>query len=250
MESIDERTSLRTPFKLLPGFIGGKARWTRHLKAFDGKQMVEPFAGSAAISFALAAPRPIWCEIDPVLARILEQFPDQIVPEVFTLNDYYNCRSRTDWWRYAYCLSRMSFAGVFRHTPAGFTVPPDKRLAEVRLRPAFERSLARWKELEPRVHCRSWVDLEPEAYLDRVVIVDPPFKGSKTAYNHVDDYRQLWDSVQKIRDLAEAVVCFEYADVLARLFPGQPLITRISRPNGKKAVRAEGMVIFRRGEAA
>lgn len=234
--------------KILPGFIGGKTRWVPKLEHFRGKYMVEPFAGSAAISFELAGGAH-WNEIDPVLVEILRHFDEQVVPDVFTLADYYTYRQSPDWYRHAFCLQKMAFAGIFRHTRGkGFNVPPDKRISEVRLRPAYEEALARWRELLPVVTCGDWLKVPLSMYRGAVVVLDPPFKGSHTPYNHVQDYREYWQAVDRIAEVAETVIAFEYADVLERFYPGKHVVSRLSRPNGKLQARPEGMIILGEGE--
>lgn len=231
--------------KILPSYLGGKGRWVSRLSQFKGKRMVEPFAGSAAISFALAGPDPLWNEIDSVLVHILSHFDQQEVPEVFTLADYYEKRKRSDWWKWSFCLQRFAYAGIFRHKmDGGFNVPPDKRIEAVMLRSAYEEALAHWRELRPRVTCGDWTKVPVQEYVDAVVILDPPFKNSHVPYCHVEDYRVFWNAVDKIVEVAEAVVVFEYADVLERFYPGKEIVSRLSRPNGKKQARLEGMVIL------
>jgi site-specific DNA-adenine methylase len=229
--------------KTLPTFCGGKARWTKHLSQFKGKKMVEPFAGSAAISFALAS-EALWNELDPALVLILSRFDEQIVPDVFTQADYYTVRAQPDWWKHAFCLQKMSFGGLFRHSKGKFNVPPDKRINEVHLRPQYEEALARWKELKPHVTQGDWANVPPAEYADAVVILDPPFKNSHTPYNNVENYRVYWQAVDKIVDIAETVIAFEYEDVLERFYPDHELVTRVSRFSGKHPARTEAMVVL------
>jgi hypothetical protein len=232
--------------KVFPCYTGGKARWVSRLaERFAGRRFVEPFAGSAAISFALGESA-WWNDLDPALTTVLARFPEQEVPDVFTLADYAEAARRPDWWRFAFCLSRMAFAGLFRYSRNGFNVSPDRRIPELRLRPEYEAALSRWNALDPVVTCGEWTRVPDEVYRDAVVVLDPPFQGSHTPYNRVADYAAFWRRAEELPAVAEAVIVFGYAEDLAGRFPGREIATRKMRPNGKRAGQVEGMVVLER----
>src|SRR5690606_33930770 len=125
---------------------------------------------------------------------------------VFTREDFYEFRSRDDWWRYAYCLQSIAFSGVFRYSDkGGYNVPAkggpnrnDNKTNEWRLRPDYNAALTRWHNLAPEVRNTSYLDISIDDIRttlgdDAVVIFDPPYEGSQAAYNTPFDYDAYWD---------------------------------------------------------
>lgn len=229
--------------RLLPCYIGSKARWIPSLERFRGARIVEPFAGSAAVSFELAG-EALWNEADPVLAYVLDRFDLQEVPDRFTMEDYARVRGRADWWRWTWCLQKLAFASVFRYGPRGFNVPPDRRRGEVSAREEYEAALRRWRELRPYVTCDDWAALPWDWYRGAIVVWDPPFEGSKTAYNRAVDYGRYWRAVYAASLVAEASVVFDYEETLRVRLPDAQVLTRKMRPNAKYAGRIEAMAVM------
>jgi hypothetical protein len=108
--------------KFFPSFVGSKAQWIKHEKLREAtglreNHIVELFCGSAVISASLAKSS-LLVDIDPIICKVLTRFDEQIVPEVFTVEDYFEKREAENWWQYTYCLQKMSFSGVFRYNAA------------------------------------------------------------------------------------------------------------------------------------
>lgn len=190
--------------RFLPSYVGSKRAWVDRLSPdLKGRPIAELFCGSATLSANLATTA-LLVDLDPMVHRILSRFDEQIVPETFTRADYYRLRDAEDWWRYAFCLTSISFSGVFRYTENGFNVPAkggadDKAnpVNQWHLRPTYESALARWHDLAPAVLHESYLDVTGdriEAILgpDAVVVLDPPYEGSQAAYNTTFDYDAYW----------------------------------------------------------
>lgn len=226
-------------------YIGNKARWAPRLERFRGERFVEPFAGSAALSFELAGAA-FWNERDPCLAWILSSYDQQEVPEVFTVADYDSVRYRPDWWRWSFCLQKLAFASEFRHGSANFAVPPDRRRPPRRFRWEYEENLARWRELAPEVRCGDWADVSWERYKGAVVVFDPPYGGSVVAYGHSKpmDVERYWRTVDAVSCLAKATLVFDFEATLRDRFPGVELQTRAMRPVGDRAKNVEAMAVL------
>lgn len=173
--------------------------WVEHLRPyFEGRPIVELFAGSAVLSANLAS-KALIVDYDEIVVRVLKNFDQQIVPEEFSREDYYKYRSVENWWQYLYCLQSMSFSGVFRYSKNGYNVPakggedPSKNKVNVFYnRPSYERALERWRELAPDVRHCSYIDITDEEIAalgdDVLVILDPPYgdgeeQKSQAAYN-------------------------------------------------------------------
>lgn len=254
-------TTSAEPLRLLPSYAGSKSHWIHRLDHLRGRNIVELFAGTGSISMNYAR-NALLVELDPQLARILKHYDELIVPEVFTRQDYYDVRGRKDWWRYAYGLSAMAFSGLFRYSDRGFNathkgggpgtsagpVKPgtSPRHEAMRLRPEFERALARWTELRPLVLNDSYANIGFPTITsvghDPVVILDPPYEGTKTPYNDKHggfDYTAYW---KRARQLAEHfdVIIFDTAGNLERA--GYEVHgTRTMKMNGARAAEAEAV---------
>jgi site-specific DNA-adenine methylase len=204
--------------RFMPSYVGSKRAWVDRLDAdLRGRPIAELFCGSATLSANLAS-KALLVDLDPMVYRILSRFEDQVVPEVFTRADYYRLRGEPDWWRYAYCLQSVSFSGVFRYSDAGFNVPakggadPEvNKVNQWRLRPAYEAALTRWRDLAPVILNDSYYNvtgdiIEDILGPDAVVVLDPPYEGSKAAYNVAFDYDAYWERVAQLRDRFTTVV--------------------------------------------
>jgi site-specific DNA-adenine methylase len=240
-----------TATRFLPTYVGSKLHWLERLEPLRGRPIVELFAGSSVISANLASTS-LLVDLDPVIARILVRFDEQIVPNVFTTEDYYRVRSSTDWWRYAYCLQSMSFSGVFRYSKNGFNAPAKggrEGALERSLRPQYEAALVRWQDLKPDVRCTSYLDITDADITamgeDVVVVLDPPYASSKAAYNVKSfDYDRYWGRVEELA-AKFSVVLFDREDNLKDA--GYPAIgTRHMRVNGARAGSNEAMSLLLR----
>ena len=231
--------------KFLPSYVGSKAMWVKELQEFRGKDFVEPFCGSAVLSANLAGST-IINDLDDYVYKILRKFDELIVPEVFTQADYLKYRSQSDWWKYIYCLQKMSFSGVFRYSDKGYNVPVKPEVKEVRLREEYEAALARWKSLKPTVTHTSYIQLV-DKLKGKVVVLDPPYEGSKASYNSYFQYGQYWEYVEQVKSLAETVIIFDSAGNLeshgVKVFD-----TRKMRVNGGQAGDVEGVGIYQHGK--
>ena len=243
------------PLRFLPSYNGSKSRWVRRLEHLRGRNIVELFAGTASISANLAD-RALLVEADPIVARILTRFDELVVPEVFTRDDYYDVRGRDDWWRYAYGLSAMAFSGLFRYSDAGFNAThkgggPGKpgtspRHNAMRLRPDYERSLARWRELAPTVLHTSYqnVTLDQIAAVGErpVVILDPPYEGSKTPYNDkhgVLDYPAYWERARELAARFDVIIFDTAANLICAGYPvhgTRSMVMNAAKPSQTEAI--------------
>jgi site-specific DNA-adenine methylase len=248
-------TPSHEPVRLLPSYAGSKSHWIHRLEHLRGRTIVELFAGTGSIAMNYADTA-LLVELDPMLARIIGRYDELVVPDVFTRDDYYAVRVRHDWWRHAYGLSAMAFSGLFRYSDRGFNAThkgggPGKRGTSPRheamaLRPEYERALTRWQELAPTVVNASYADITDEqiaaAGENPLVILDPPYEGTKTPYNDKNggfDYDAYW---VRARELARTfdVIVFDTAGNLARA--GYPVHgTRTMKMNGARAAEAEAV---------
>jgi len=237
--------------KFLPAYVGGKHYWVERLSRYQNTDIIELFCGSAVLSANLAKTA-ILNDKDPVIFHLLSHFDQLVVPEVFTNKDYFEARSQPDWWRYLFCLQKMSFSGVFRYSKNGYNVPVRKNPTEVRIQPDYLAALERWKQLKPSVCNLDYVDLPFSALKDRVIISDPPFQDSQAAYNTKSfDYALYWKKMQSLVDKAEqnkiqALVLFDRRSNLEK--QGIPIIEiRKMRVNGKHDGGEEAIAIYEQG---
>lgn len=225
--------------KFLPSYVGSKAYWVKHLQRFSGRPFVEFFAGSAVLSANLASQATL-IDIDPYVTKILADFDHLIVPETFTPEDYFRCRALPDWWKYAYCLQRMSFSGVFRYSKNGFNVPI-KTKTPIHVREEYERSLQRWVELNPVVIHGSYIKASPTLLPNSVLVFDPPYQTSQASYNDKGfNYKEYWEFVHRHIDEGYTTVIFDLVENL----PKAPVMTRKMRVNGARQGNVEGMCIY------
>lgn len=247
--------STTEPLRLLPSYAGSKSHWIHRLEHLRGRNIVELFAGTGSIALNYAS-NALLVELDPQLARILKHYDELIVPEVFTRQDYYDVRGREDWWRYAYGLSAMAFSGLFRYSDRGFNAThkgggPGKpgtspRHEAMQLRPEYERALARWTELRPAVINTSYAQIGFPTIAsvgeDPIVILDPPYEGTKTPYNDKHggfDYDAYWARARKLAEHFDVII-FDTAGNLERA--GYPVHgTRTMKMNGARAAEAEAV---------
>ena len=231
-------------FSFLPSYVGSKKHWVKSLAPIKGSRLVEPFAGSAILSANLGASA-ILNDLDPMIFRILSQYDKQIVPDVFSKTDYFSVRSSRDWWRYAYCLQKMSFSGVFRYSKNGYNVPP-KPIWEIKVREEFETNLARWKKLAPVVLNKSFSELDTNLFRDAVVILDPPYLGSSASYNSTWNGEKYLDFVNTCMGAASSVVIFDKRENLSR-WGFKEASSRSMCVNGKYATATESVAVFHNG---
>jgi hypothetical protein len=182
-----------------------------------------------------------------MLALALRRFDEQIVPEVFTEEDYFRVRGEPDWWRYLYCLQRMSFSGVFRYSKNGYNVPAKKGIESISVQKEYNLALERWRTLNPVVFNTNYANIGHYAADGRVVILDPPYEGSQASYNAEFSYGAYWNFVDSLKHRAKAIVIF---DRLVNLESRGivPLATRSMRVTGHYDGDVEAIGIYRSGD--
>jgi site-specific DNA-adenine methylase len=235
-------------YKFIPSYVGSKKYWISYLEKYKGENFVELFAGSAILSANLAKSS-ILFDIDPKVCQILFEFDKQIVPEIFTQEDYFLNRPKEDWWRYAYCFQKMSFSGVFRYSKNGYNVPIKKNIKEIRVKNEYLVDLNRWKELKPEVVNANYFEIDPLKLENKILVLDPPYQGSQASYNSGNnfDYDKYWDFVFKTKDIVKTLIIFDRKSNLeSKAIP--VLALRKMRVNGARDGDLEGIGIFENGE--
>lgn len=244
--------------KFLPSYVGSKRFWLPALRHLTGRPFVELFAGSAVLSANLASTA-LLVDLDPVVCHVLSNFDEQKVPEVFTRADYYRVRFGTDWRNYLFCLQGMSYSGVFRYSDRGFNVPAKggqyptaPSVDEIRVRPAYLSALARWRALGATVRHGSYAEVTDAQIAalgtDVVVVLDPPYQGSRAAYNKPEansiDYERYWSRVADLSSRFDLVLFDRESNLLQRGYP--ITATRKMRVNGARAGDIEAMSLVPR----
>lgn len=230
--------------KFLPSYVGSKAYWVERLRNYQGQDFVEVFSGSSVLSANLAKSA-ILNDLDPIVYKIFSNYEKLIVPAEFTIDDYFRTRKLTDWWKHVYCLQKMSFSGVFRYSKNGFNVPPKgnfKENGKITVLEEFKKAKKRFKELNPTVLNLSYDKIPFEHFEGKVVIFDPPYEGSKAAYNKEFDYDSYWKFVKKVSKVAKTVIIFDAQRNIEKA-GYKVLETRQMRVNGARAGDIEAMAI-------
>lgn len=223
--------------KFLKSYVGSKAYYVKQLDIFKGRNFVEFFCGSAVLSANLAKSCQL-NDLDSYVYKILNEFDRQIVPEIFTKEDYFKVRGQEDWWKYAFCLQSMSFSGVFRYSKNGFNVPI-KPIKSVDLSQEYAESLKKWMELQPKVSNLSYIDVKIDLE-NPILVFDPPYESSQASYNKSFDYEIYWNFVGKCLDRRETVLIFDSENNM----PLPAYSQRKMRVNGAKSGSNESMFIF------
>ena len=231
--------------KFLPSYVGSKACWTGKLERYRGRDFVEFFAGSAAISATLAG-RAWLNDSDPFLHRYFRQYRDQPVLETFTDSDYFAKRSRPDWYKFTYYLQKMSFSGTYRHNRNGLynaSIKESYKSKAVHLKDDVERSIERFEALNPSLYNLDYSDVPIPENPD-VAVLDPPYASKQAAYNSPGfDYERYWDFVHKCIAVFRVVIMFDW-DVNMRGRGFSNYDTRKMRVNGKHKGALEAMCII------
>ncbi len=230
--------------KFLPSYVGSKAYWVSRLKQYKGRDFVEFFAGSAVISANLAN-RAVLNDLDPFLHRYFREYESQPIVETFTDRDYFAKRSQGDWYRHLYYLQKMSFSGLYRWSRNGYNVPikQDYKPGAVHLKDEVERSIERFKALNPSLHNLDYSDVPIPENPD-VAVLDPPYESKQAPYNTADfDYKQYWKFVRRCMDSFRVVIIFD-CDVNMRARGFHNYDTRKMRVNGKHKGALEAMCII------
>jgi site-specific DNA-adenine methylase len=249
--------SKNNTIKFFTGYVGSKARWVNNKKLIEKigvreNHIVELFCGSAVIPANLAKTC-LLVDKDPIICKILSEFDHQIVPEVFTAEDYFVARDLPNWWQYIYCLQKMSFSGVFRYNAKKniYNVPIKKNpdgtyyKKEIKVYEEYLKARKRWIELKPEVRNYSYTYVPMSEMKDAVVILDPPYEGSKAAYNKDFNYDFYWRHVRYIQEVAKVVVLFDRVkNIRKRLGDDVEIHMKKLRVNGKYAGDEEGMVFL------
>lgn len=236
-------------FTLLPSYVGSKKHWVKHLQEFKGKYIVEPFCGSAVLSFNLAG-HCLLNDKDPFIYRIINNFDELIVPEEFSYADYFQARGNNDWWKYAFCFQSMSFSGVFRYSRNGYNVPikPIWRDKNLKARDSYLVNLKHWQELDITVTNLNYYEINTNDIIGSVLIIDPPYQNSQASYNDKSmNYKFFWSWVDSVKDICETMIIFDHIDNLET--QNIPVFkTRTMTVNGKYKPNTEAMAIYEKGE--
>ena len=234
-------------YEMLPTYVGSKKSWVSKLEKFRGDDFVELFCGSGVLAFNLAS-KAAFNDADEFVHKIVSRFDELIVPDVFTEEQYFQVRSQTDWWRYAFCLQAMSFSGVFRHSKNGYNVPIKKNLKAVRMRERYETSLKRWRELKPETTNLPYHGIPLTKLAGKIAVFDPPYFGSQASYNNDRNWKSglYWNYLLAATQVAKAVILFDRADNL-RLARIPAYDSRTMRVNGKHAANEEQLAIYEEG---
>lgn len=230
--------------KFLPSYVGSKAYWVDKLVGYKDLDFVEVFSGSSVLSANLAKTA-ILNDTDPIINKIFSNYQKLIVPEKFTKEDYYKYRKDNNWWKYIYCLQKMSFSGVFRYSKNGFNVPMKNDLKQdfISVKDEYSKAKKRFKELNPTILNKSYNELDLNLFKDKVVILDPPYEGSQAAYNKKFDYVAYWKFVKAVSKIAKATLIFDTKSNIEKA--GYKVIaTRKMRVNGSKDGDIEALAII------
>jgi len=231
--------------KFLPAYVGSKACWVEKLEQYRGRDFVEFFAGSAAISASLAN-HAVLNDSDPFLHRYFQEYEHQPIVETFTDRDFFAKRFQDDWYRYLYYLQKMSFSGIYRCNKKGLYNAPIRSTCKsnaVHLKDDIEQSIERFKALNPSLHNLDYSDVPIPENPD-VAVLDPPYESKQAAYNSASfDYERYWDFVHKCIDVFRVVIIFD-CDVNMRAHGFRNYDTRKMRVNGKHKGALEAMCII------
>jgi site-specific DNA-adenine methylase len=232
--------------QFLPSYVGSKKHWIEQLQDYRESDIVELFCGSAVLSANLAKTA-ILNDNNKFIYQILSHFDELEVPETFTEKDYYQVRGQPDWWRHAYCLQKMSFSGVFRHSKNGYNVPIKPNHPPIHMRNNYERALAKWQKMKPIVLNRDYLEVPRNLIKDKLLILDPPYEDSQTAYNGEFDYGQYWEFVNEIKSVVDRLILFDREENLKRQNI-LPIGQRKMRVNGSRPGGTESIAIFSKGQ--
>ena len=225
--------------RFLPSYVGSKAYWLSRLEFLLGEYIVELFCGSSVIS-ANYAYKAILNDIDLYLYKILKNYNNLIVPKIFTKEDYLKIRGQENWWRYCYCLQKMSFSGVFRYSKNGYNVPIKKNLNSINIINDYLVALKRYNKLNPLILNLDYRQVKINVIEKAIIILDPPYENSKTAYNKKFDYHFYWEYVYQLEGNCKKLIIFDSI----KNMPFFNVYKRKMRVNGKYKGDIECMFIF------
>ncbi len=226
--------------KFFPSYVGSKAHWVDKLNFYQGRRFVELFCGSSVLSANLAGSC-ILNDLDFFVAKILNEFDKQIVPASFTQDDYFRVRKQPDWWKYTFCLQKMSFSGVFRYSKNGYNVPIKKDILEVNLEDLYKKALSRWMTLKPKVFNQQYFSLNNLIEKSDVLVLDPPYENALASYNTTFDYQKYWEFVRLNENICRDILLFDFVENL----PFPPFMSRKTRVNGARSGNFEGVFCFK-----
>jgi site-specific DNA-adenine methylase len=234
--------------KFLPSYVGSKSYWVDFLLPYKNEDFVELFSGSAVLSANLAKTA-ILNDLDPFVYKIFSNYNNLIVPEIFTKEDYFSVRVKEDWWKYIYCLQKMSFSGVFRYSKNGYNVPIKKNHLEISIRKDFEESLKRFNELNPKIYNKSYDEISDKDIKDKVLVLDPPYEKKQASYNTTKqgsgfDYKKYWNYVNRISKVSKTTIIFDTKNNIEKNLNVKISYTRKMRVNGKHEGDLEAMYIL------
>lgn len=230
--------------RFLPSYVGSKSHWVDKLTKYQNLDFIEPFCGSAVISANLAKTA-VLNDTDPVIYKVFSQYDQLICPDCFTSDDYEAKRWQGDWWRYLYCLQKMSFSGVFRYSKNGYNVPIKNvwKGKSIAIRPEFDLAQQRMLELNPTVLNLSYDQIDYEHYRNRVIVLDPPYEGSQANYNTAFDYSYYWSCVEALKHIGKVLIIFDRLSNLEK-HNYKNIQTRKMVVNGSRKGDIEAMTII------
>jgi len=226
--------------KLFPSYVGSKAYWIPYLPFLKNEYIVELFCGSSVISVNLAS-RAILNDLDPYIYKILSCYKDLEVSEIFTQEDYFKVRNQEDWWKYIYCLQKMSFSGVFRYSKNGFNVPVKKDIQEIHVLEEYLKAKERLKRLDPLITNLPYNEVVIPDIEQANVILDPPYENAQASYNKSFDYHLYWEFVNQLEKRCKRVIVF---DSIRNMPIVRACRRRKMRVNGKMRGGDEAMQVF------
>ena len=226
--------------KFLPSFVGSKSHWVSRLQDYNGYDFIELFAGSAVLSANLAR-HAILNDSDIYLYKYYSSYQDLPIIDVFTKDNYFDYRSRSDWYMFLYYLQKMSFSGVYRWSKNGYNVPIKKDNNVIMISDNLKHAKNRFKILNPKLYCLPYNEVDLPDLSKWVIILDPPYEHSKADYNKQSfDYHVYWEFVGKIIKKAKSIILFDTCSNM----PFNKIQTRKMVVNGKYGGNIESMFIF------
>jgi len=171
----------------------------------------------------------------------MKHFDKQIVPEVFTIDDYLEVRFTEEWWKHAFCLMKLSHNAIFRYSKNGFNSAPKYVVKDKDFRRDYKNSLLAWKRINPTVLNLSYNKIPKELLYNKVVISDPPYEGAAAVYNNKFDYHEYWEYIRTLESYCELII-FDYISNIPFKNIDKKIITKSDniRPN------KEGVFEFRK----
>lgn len=186
------------------------------------RRFVEPFAGSAALSFALGRPGTLINDLNRDLMILYTRiktgdWPDEslaVLENHPTLRDEYN--ASTDHWRRAelfYALSRVSFNGLIRFNGDGeFNSSKGDRVSPAKPLKDYQAMMVDWQIMSV-----DYRDLPIES--NDLVFADPPYDTPFNSYQGSWDWQEHIDCARYWSQFP-AIVTNQATDRILKLYRG------------------------------